>query len=331
MKILVTGGAGYIGSHTVKQLLVRGYEPVIIDDLSEGHREALTGGDLITGNFGDYSLMKRVLEKDRIEVVIHLAAHCYVGESVEDPHKYFHNNVVNSLNLLKAMLDTGVKKIIFSSSCAVYGEPRYLPIDENHPIGPVSPYGMTKYFFEKILEYFDTAYGIKYVSLRYFNAAGADDSGTIGEDHDPETHLIPLVLKVALNQLSSITIFGDSYDTHDGTCVRDYIHVNDLAEAHILSVEYLTENNSSNVFNLGNGEGYSVRQIIDISREITGYPIPALSGSPRPGDPAKLISGSEKAFKELGWKPAIPAIHDIIASAWKWHQENPYGYGSKKK
>jgi len=326
MTIIITGGAGYIGSHTLRKLLLKNIKPIIIDDLSEGHEKALTGGDFVRGNIGDYDLLKTVFTKNRIDVVIHFAANCYVGESVLNPQKYFFNNVINSLNLLRAMLDCNVKKIIFSSSAAVYGEPQYVPIDENHPEGPVNPYGMTKYNFEKILEYYDQAYNLKYVSLRYFNASGADESGIIGEDHEPETHLIPLILKVAQNKRDSITIFGDDYDTSDGTCVRDYIHVSDLAEAHILAVDYLLSENRSTIFNLGNGEGYSVKEIIDISREITGHPIPSVTGKRRAGDPAKLIASSVKISEELGWKPAIPEIGEIIKSAWNWHKNNPNGY-----
>ena len=326
MNVLITGGAGYIGSHTVKQLFLKNYNPVVVDNLSEGHRESIKNGEFIKGDIGDCNFLERVFLKNKFDIVIHFAASCYVEESVKNPQKYFYNNIVNSLNLLKVMLEHDVRKIIFSSSCAVYGEPVYIPIDEKHPINPVSPYGATKYIFEKILEYYENAYNLKYISLRYFNAAGADESGDIGEDHSPETHLIPLVLKVALNKIDKINIFGDDYTTPDGTCIRDYIHVTDLANAHILALEYLLKEKKSDIFNLGNGEGYSVKEIIEISRKVTGHPIPESIVGRRSGDPAKLVASSEKISSILGWKPLHSDIYNIIQSAWKWHKKNPNGY-----
>ena len=319
--ILVTGGAGYIGSHTLLSVVDAGHEPVAVDNLFYGHRQAVLEGHFVHADLGDKEALSRLFETFPIDAVIHFAAFCYVGESVESPEKYFSNNLVNGLNLLDAMLQAGVEKIIFSSSCAVYGEPQKIPIPESHPKKPINPYGMTKHFFEEILTTYNTAYGIKYVSLRYFNAAGADPQGRIGESHDPETHLIPLVLQAALGQRPEITIFGANYPTPDGTCIRDYVHVCDLAQAHVLALLYLLSGGESICLNLGTGEGYSVREVVERCRQICQRPIPSRDVPPRPGDPPELVSSGDKAGKILNWRPQY-SLTDIISSAWNWHK-NP--------
>lgn len=322
--ILVTGGAGYIGSHAVKALLQAGYQVLILDNLVYGHRdlvEQVLQVKLIEGDIEDRPLLDHLFQTHKIEAVMHFSAYAYVGESVTDPDKYYRNNVVATLTLLEAMLAASIKKFVFSSTCATYGVPKFIPITEDHPQNPINPYGATKLMVERILSDFDIAYGLKSVCFRYFNAAGADPSGLLGEDHNPETHLIPLVLQTALGQRQSISIFGTDYPTPDGTCIRDYIHVSDLADAHILGLEYLLKGGESNVFNLGNGNGFSVREVIAAAQEVTGINISVQECDRRPGDPPSLIGSSEKARKILGWQPIYPNIKDIVTHAWNWHQK----------
>ncbi|MBC1236429.1 UDP-glucose 4-epimerase GalE [Nostoc sp. 2RC] len=322
--ILVTGGAGYIGSHTVLALKQAGYNVVILDNLVYGHRdlvEKVLEVELIVGDTGDRSLLDHLFKTHDIAAVMHFSAYAYVGESVIDPAKYYRNNVLGTLTLLEAMLTASVKKFVFSSTCATYGVPEFVPIPETHPQNPINPYGATKLMVERILTDFDAAYGFKSVRFRYFNAAGANPDGLLGEDHEPETHLIPLVLLTALGKRESISIFGTDYPTPDGTCIRDYIHVNDLADAHILGLEYLLKGGDSEVFNLGNGSGFSVRETIAAAEEVTGVSIKVEERSRRPGDPPILIGSGEKARTILNWKPQYPSIKDIVAHAWQWHQK----------
>ncbi|BAZ30915.1 UDP-glucose 4-epimerase [Cylindrospermum sp. NIES-4074] len=321
--ILVTGGAGYIGSHTVLALKQAGYEVVILDNLVYGHRdlvEKVLQVELIEGDTSDRLLLDSLFKSRNIAAVMHFSAYAYVGESVTDPAKYYRNNVLGTLTLLEAMLAADVKKFVFSSTCATYGVPQFVPIPETHPQDPINPYGATKLMVERILSDFDVAYGFKSVRFRYFNAAGADPSGSLGEDHNPETHLIPLVLMTALGKREFISIFGTDYPTPDGTCIRDYIHVSDLADAHILGLEYLLKGGDSEVFNLGNGSGFSVREVIAAAQEVTGKVISVQECDRRAGDPPSLIGTSEKARKTLGWQPKYPDIKDIVAHAWQWHQ-----------
>lgn len=327
MAILVTGGAGYIGSHTVAELLDRGEEVVVIDSLETGHREALLGGKLYEGDLRDKALLKKLFSENDIDAVIHFAANSLVGESMKDPVKYYDNNVYGTLCLLEAMNEAGVKKIVFSSTAATYGEPEKVPIDENDRTQPTNVYGETKLMMERMMSWFDKVLGIKYVSLRYFNAAGSHASGKIGEDHRPESHLIPLVLMTALKQREHISVFGDDYPTADGTCIRDYIHVSDLADAHMRAVDYLRRGEDSNVFNLGNGLGFSVKEVIETSKQVTGVDIPVVMEARRAGDPAVLVASSEKARNVLGWNPSRNKLEDIIESAWRWHNSHPHGYG----
>ncbi|MEH2009932.1 UDP-glucose 4-epimerase GalE [Nostoc sp.] len=322
--ILVTGGAGYIGSHTVLALKQAGYNVVILDNLVYGHRdlvERVLQVELIVGDTGDRALLDHLFKTRDIAAVMHFSAYAYVGESVTDPAKYYRNNVVGTLTLLEAMLTASVKKFVFSSTCATYGVPEFVPIPETHPQNPINPYGATKLMVERILSDFDVAYGFQSVRFRYFNAAGANPSGLLGEDHNPETHLIPLVLMTALGKRESISIFGTDYPTPDGTCIRDYIHVNDLADAHILGLEYLLKGGDSEVFNLGNGSGFSVREVIAAAEQVTGISIPVEERDRRPGDPPILIGTSEKARTILGWQPQYLSIKDIVAHAWQWHQK----------
>ncbi|MFC4103124.1 UDP-glucose 4-epimerase GalE [Paenibacillus xanthanilyticus] len=329
MAVLVTGGAGYIGSHAVAALQERGEEIVIVDNLQQGHKDAVLGGKLYVGDLRDSEFLDTVFRENKIDAVIHFAANSLVGESMKDPGKYYHNNVYGTLCLLESMNKHGVKYIVFSSTAATYGEPESVPIRETDRTLPTNTYGETKLAMEKMMKWFDTAYGIKYVSLRYFNAAGAHATGRIGEDHSPETHLIPLVLQTALGQRPHISVFGDDYPTEDGTCIRDYIHVSDLADAHILAVDRLRKGGESAVYNLGNGTGFSVKQVIDIARAVTGRDIPAVIEARRAGDPATLVASSERARTELGWNPTRNKLEDIIGSAWAWHQANPSGYNDK--
>lgn len=326
MAVLVTGGAGYIGSHAVLELLKRQEDVVIVDNLSKGHEKAVSGGRFYTGDLRDIEFVDRVFKENEIESVIHFAAFSLVGESVNVPLKYYDNNFISGLNLLKKMEEYGTKRIIFSSTAATYGEPKSIPILESDKTEPTSPYGETKLAFEKILRWADGAYGIKYTSLRYFNACGADEGGAIGEDHNPESHLIPIILQTALGKRDSITVFGCDYETEDGTCVRDYIHVTDLAEAHILALLKLREGGDSNIYNLGSGKGFSVMEIIHKAKEVTGKDIKWVYGERRPGDPAVLIASSDKIKKELGWKPKFDDIEKIIETAWKWHNNHPDGF-----
>jgi UDP-glucose 4-epimerase len=321
MKILVTGGAGYIGSHFIKALLSRGISPVVYDNLSTGNRWALISKDFYEADLSDHDAVVDVLRKEKIEAVVHFAASTYVGESVENPMKYFGNNYSNTLNLLNAMVKCGVRRFIFSSSCAVYGIPEAIPITEDMPKLPVSPYGAAKHFIEETLRWYERAYGLKYISLRYFNAAGADPEGQTGEVHDPETHLIPLVLMTAIGKREFIEVYGTDYETPDGTCIRDYIHVMDLAGAHILALDFLEKEGASGAFNLGSGRGYSVMDIINASGKITGKTITFKKGIRREGDPPILIADSSRARSVLGWRPEYEDMETIIRHAWGWVQK----------
>ncbi len=327
MTVLVLGGAGYIGSHTVYELIDRGEDVVIIDNLETGHIEAVhEKARFYQGDIRDRAFLDGVFEKEHIDAVIHFAANSLVGESMTNPLKYYDNNLCGTKVLLEAMVAHGIKKIVFSSTAATYGEPESVPILETDRTEPTNAYGETKLSMEKMFKWCDRAYGLKYVSLRYFNACGAHESGRIGEAHKPETHLIPLILQVPLGQREAISVFGDDYDTKDGTCVRDYIHVTDLAQAHILAVKYLSEGNESNIFNLGNGVGFTVKEVIETARKATGREIKAVMDERRAGDPAQLIASSEKAKTILGWKPEHADLTEIISSAWKWHSTHPNGF-----
>ncbi|MEG6591021.1 UDP-glucose 4-epimerase GalE [Paenibacillus barengoltzii] len=326
MAILVTGGAGYIGSHTVAALLEQGREVVVIDNLQTGHREALLGGKLYEGDLRDKPLLAKLFAENEIEAVIHFAANSLVGESMKDPVKYFDNNVYGTLCLLDAMDQANVRKIVFSSTAATYGEPEKVPIEERDPTRPTNVYGETKLTMERMMAWFDQVLGIKYVSLRYFNAAGAHESGKIGEDHRPESHLIPLIIQAALGQRPSIQVFGDDYNTGDGTCIRDYIHVSDLADAHLRAVDHLLNGGESDVFNLGNGQGFSVKEVIETVKQVTGRDFPVVISPRRAGDPAVLIASSDKARRVLGWNPTRNKLSSIIESAWQWHNSHPNGY-----
>lgn len=327
MAILVTGGAGYIGSHTVAELLDRGEEVVVLDSLVTGHRESLLGGKLYVGDLRDKELLAKLFAENDIEAVIHFAASSLVGESMKDPVKYYDNNVYGTQCLLEGMQKAGVDKIVFSSTAATYGEPEKVPIEETDRTEPSNVYGETKLTMERMMSWFDKVLGIKYVALRYFNAAGAHASGKIGEDHRPESHLIPLVLQTALKQRESIAVFGDDYPTEDGTCIRDYIHVSDLADAHVRAVTYLRSGSGSNFFNLGNGLGFSVKEVIETAKEVTGLDIPVVIQERRAGDPAVLVASSDKARSVLGWNPSRADLKEIIRSAWNWHSSHPSGYG----
>jgi UDP-glucose 4-epimerase len=324
--ILVAGGAGYIGSHTVSELLGTDEKVVVVDNLQKGHREAVLGGQFYKGDLRDDGFLDKVFGENDIEAVIHFAADSLVGESVTDPLKYYNNNMVSTLRLLTKMKEYGVDKIVFSSTAATYGEPENTPILETDRTLPTNPYGETKLSVEKALKWADNAYGIKYVSLRYFNAAGAHISGRIGEDHDPESHLIPIVLQTALGKRDAIRIFGSDYDTPDGTCIRDYIHVTDLAQAHVLALQCLRKGGNSAIYNLGNGRGFSVREVVDLARKVTGINIKETAAPRRAGDPAVLVASSEKIQRELNWKPEFNDLSTIIETAWKWHKNHPDGY-----
>ncbi|SFH82365.1 UDP-glucose 4-epimerase [Tindallia magadiensis] len=319
MTILITGGAGYIGSHTVAYFQQQEKEVVVVDNLQAGHRKSVEVDHFYSVDIRDQEALDQVFKNHKIQSVIHFAASSLVGESMEKPYEYYHNNVYGMLCLLKVMKNNGVKNLVFSSTAAVYGEPENIPIQEMDKTDPTNTYGETKLAMEKMMKWFDQAYGIKYISLRYFNAAGAHEKGHIGEEHDPETHLIPLVLQIPMKKRQSLFIFGDDYPTTDGTCVRDYIHVMDLASAHYLAQQYLVSGNRSDVFNLGNGNGYSVKEVVAAARNITGHKIPAKIKERRPGDPAILIASSEKARKILGWSPQYPSLEKIIEDAWQWH------------
>ncbi len=325
MNILVTGGAGYIGSHVVRILTREGHNVVIFDNLKLGHKGAINEKALfVQGDLKRQEEINRVFKENKIDSVMHFASDSIIPESVKNPGKYF-GNIPNWLNLMDSMKENNVKSIIFSSSAAVYGTPKRVPIKESDPVEPMNPYGEIKVIFEKILKWYDLAYGIKYISLRYFNAAGADPSGDMGEDHRPETHLIPIVLRAILTN-KSIRVFGTDYDTKDGTCIRDYVHVNDIAEAHILALSHLHKTGKSNIYNIGCKEGYSVREVIKTCEEVTGSKIKVIEAGRRAGDPAILVADSDKIRKELGWNPKHD-LKDIIKTAWVWHRNHPEGYG----
>ena len=329
MSILVTGGAGYIGSHTVYKLIEQGEDVVVVDSLQRGYKQAIhPKARFYQGDIRDEKFLNEVFSKEKIDAVIHFAANSLVGESMTNPLKYYDNNVYGTKVLLQAMIDNGIKNIVFSSTAATYGEPEKLPISENDKTEPTNTYGETKLAMEKMFKWASKAHDLRYVSLRYFNACGAHESGEIGEAHVPETHLIPLILQVPNQKREHINIFGTDYDTKDGTCVRDYIHVIDLAQAHILAVKYLLDGNESNIFNLGNGVGFTVKEVIEVARKVTGHEIPAIVAERRAGDPAQLVASSEKAKKVLGWNPVHNSLEEIISSAWKWHKNHPNGYNS---
>jgi len=319
--ILVTGGAGYIGSHCVQELINNDYKVIVYDNLIYGHKEAVSDKAIfIEGDLSDTTKLDSIFKQHNIDAVMHFAAYAYVGESIENPRKYFNNNYANGLNLLNTMIDNNVKNIIFSSTCAIFGQPKQMPITEDLPKNSINPYGLSKLMFEKTLEWYDKAYELKHVCLRYFNAAGA--AYGLGEHHDPETHLIPLVLEAALGKRDSIKVWGNDYPTLDGTCIRDYIHVKDLAKAHVMTLDL----KDSDVFNLGIGKGYSVLEVIEAARQVTGKEIKISIDSRRPGDPAVLISGNAKITRELNWKPEFSSLKEIIATAWEWHKEHLNGY-----
>jgi len=327
MKILVTGGAGYIGSHTVGELQRQGFEVVVFDNLVYGHKEAVNC-PLVVGDLLDKQEIEKVFEQNKFDGVIHFAAYALAGESMKEPAKYFKNNILGGLNLLEAMKNFGVKHIVFSSTCAIYGYPKKLPVGEEEKKKPVSVYGESKLAFEKILGWYDQIYGIKNVCLRYFNACGASLDGLIGEDHRPETHIIPVAMQVALGQKEKFTIFGDDYQTPDGTCIRDYIHVLDLASAHLKALGYLFDGGNSNYFNVGTGKGYSNKEIIQMIKKISGVDFPVEFGPRRPGDPDAIYADNSKIKKILGWEPKYPDLETIIKTAWNWHKNHPGGFSS---
>jgi len=327
MKVAVLGGAGYIGSHTVYELIDADHEVIIVDNLETGHMEAVhEKAKFYQGDLRDRTFVDSVFDQETVDAVIHFAANSLVGESMVDPLKYYDNNVCGTKVLLESMVAHGINKIVFSSTAATYGEPERIPIMEDDRTEPTNTYGETKLSMEKMFKWTAKAHDLRYVSLRYFNACGAHLSGSIGEAHAPETHLIPLILQVPNNQREAINIFGEDYLTKDGTCIRDYIHVTDLAQAHILAVEYLAKGNDSNIFNLGNGIGFTVREVIETAREVTGHPIPAVVSERRAGDPAQLIASSEKAKTVLGWEPKYADLEVIIKTAWQWHKYHPNGF-----
>ncbi|MDD7693478.1 MAG: UDP-glucose 4-epimerase GalE [Limosilactobacillus sp.] len=330
MAILVAGGAGYIGSHMVKDLIEHGEDVVVADNLSTGHRDAINPkAKFYEGDIRDRKFLDKVFDNEDITAVVHFAAFSIVPESMSKPLKYFDNNTGGMITLLEAMRDHNIKYIVFSSTAATYGVPEHMPIKETDPQNPINPYGLSKLMMEKMMAWADKAYGIKFVALRYFNVAGAAPDGTIGEDHGPETHLVPIILQVAQGKRKELSIFGDDYNTPDGTNVRDYVHVMDLADAHILAIKYLEAGNKSNAFNLGSSTGFSNKQMLEAAREVTGKPIPAKMAPRRPGDPDSLVAASDKARTILGWKPKYDDVHDIIATAWKWHSTHPKGYDDR--
>jgi len=330
MAVLVCGGAGYIGSHMVAALVAKGYDAVVVDNLSVGHRAAVwPGATFYQADVRDTEQMDRIFTVHDIDTVVNFAAHTAVGESVENPAKYYDNNIAGTLTLLDLMLKHGVKKLVFSSSASVYGMTDRIPITEDMPTAPISPYAETKLAAEKIFKWYDNAYGLKSVALRYFNVGGAHESGRIGEDHDPETHIIPICLQVAQGKIPAFKLFGDDYDTPDGTCIRDYVHVMDLADAHILAMEKLSRDNTSAIYNLGSQNGFSNKEIVNIVKKVTGVDFPVELHPRRPGDPAAAVASSEKIKMELGWNPTRTTIENIIASAWAWHSGHPNGYGDR--
>jgi UDP-glucose 4-epimerase len=325
MNILVTGGAGYIGSIVTEELVKQGQDVVVFDNLSAGHRAAVhPEAEFVEGDLADRAAVRALFERCDVDAVMHFASYTLVGESMEHPFMYLGDNVTNGLNLLHEAVDHGVRRFILSSTANLFDDPEEIPIDEDERIVPGSPYGESKHILERFLQWLDRIYGFRYAALRYFNAAGASPSGERGEDHDPETHLIPITLQVALDQRDKITVFGDDYPTRDGTCVRDYIHVTDLAKAHILALEAL--NQGSRTYNLGNGRGFTVREVIETCRKVTGHPIPAEVGERRPGDPPVLIASSERIQAELSWEAQYPDLETIVAHAWRWHRTHPHGY-----
>ena len=321
MNVLVVGGAGYIGSHMVKMLLGEGQHVITLDNLSGGYRDAVLGGEFVEGTLADRALLNTLFALRKIDAVMHFASFIQVGKSMREPGMYYQNNLANTLNLLDAMRTHGCRRLIFSSTAAIFGEPSYVPIDEAHPQIPINPYGVSKWMVERILRDYDAAYGLQSVCLRYFNACGADPEGLLGERHVPETHLIPLVLQAASGRSEAIRVFGDDYPTEDGTCVRDYVHVEDLCSAHWLALNALQNAGKSAVFNLGNGQGYSVQQVIETAREVTGRPIRVIREARRPGDPARLVADSRRAVELLGWQPRHAALDTIIEHAWQWEQK----------
>ncbi|HEX8549844.1 MAG TPA: UDP-glucose 4-epimerase GalE [Cytophagaceae bacterium] len=329
--LLITGGAGYIGSHTVRMLAEKGFKIIVIDNLVYGHRQAIIspGVQLVEKDLGDREAMEKIFSENDIDAVIHFAAYAYVGESVTEPAKYYDNNMVRPLVLLEVMKKFGCKKFIFSSTCATYGNPVYTPIDENHPQDPINPYGQSKLMLEKILKDYHKAYGLNYVFLRYFNASGAAEDGLIGEDHNPETHLIPLIIEAGQGVRPHITVFGTDYDTPDGTGIRDYIHVLDLGKAHYQAYEYLEKGGQPVACNLGTGRGYSVKEVIEIVEEVTGLKIPVQYGERRAGDPPRLVANADHAKNVLGWEADYKDLRDTVRTAWKWHKgENKGRYAS---
>ena len=327
MAILVLGGAGYIGSHTVYELIEAGREVIVADNLQTGFRAAVhPKAKFYQLDIRDKGALDTLFQGEKIDGVIHFAASSQVGESMSDPLKYYDNNLYGTMVLLKSMVEHGVDKIVFSSTAAAYGEPERVPILETDPTVPTNCYGQTKLAMEQMMGWVSRAHGLRYVALRYFNACGAHPSGEIGEAHSPETHLIPIILQVPLGQREQVSIFGDDYPTQDGTCIRDYIHVSDLAQAHILALDYLLSGGENNVFNLGNGVGFSVKEVVDVARAVTGHPIPAKISPRRAGDPAQLIASSQKAIDVLGWKPQYADLNTIVASAWAWHKDHPHGF-----
>lgn len=332
MNVLVVGGAGYIGSHCVRQLIAAGHRPVVLDNLVYGHRGAVAPSVRIyEENLGDEAAVGRILRDEKIEIVMHFAAYCYVGESVTQPLKYYFNNVVATLHLLNAMLDAGVKKFVFSSTCATFGVPATLPIHEGLPQAPINPYGQTKLDIEHALKSLAPASGLSFAVFRYFNAAGAAEDGSIGEDHDPETHLIPVAIDVAIGKRSHLDLFGTDYPTPDGSCLRDYVHVDDLSRAHIAAFDRLSVPGTQNFYNLGTGRPTSNRDVIRAVEKIVGKPVKVVEGPRRPGDPPALFADSSKAQRELGWQVKYPEIEAIVATAWKWHSSHPNGYGDRKR
>jgi UDP-glucose 4-epimerase len=328
VNILVTGGAGYVGSHAARLLVCAGHDVWAYDNLTRGNRAAAPKGRLIVGELADRVLLEKALKEHKIEAVMHFAALAYVGESVTEPGKYYTNNVGGSLSLLEAMRAAGVKKIVFSSTTATYGAPERIPITEDEPQKPINPYGQSKLMVERVLDDYAAAYGFAFAALRYFNASGASPEGDLGEDHDPETHLIPLVLQVALGQRDKITIFGDDYPTPDGTCIRDYVHVDDLGTAHLLALEHLRLGEGSPLrLNLGTGRGYSVKEVVEACRRTTGHKIPSVIGPRRPGDPPELVADASRARQVLGWQPKYADLESIVETAWRWHSTHPKGYG----
>jgi UDP-glucose 4-epimerase len=320
MNILIIGGAGYIGSHILKTLHIEGFDVTTFDNLHTGNRDAVKYGAYLHVDLCNENELKSLMSLAKYDAVMHFASYIQVSESVQKPDIYYKNNVCNTLNLLNSMVENGINNFIFSSSAAIFGTPEYTPIDESHPRSPINPYGRSKLMIEEILEDYEKAYGLKSVCLRYFNAAGADPDGELGERHDPETHLIPLILQAASGRRESVTVFGTDYDTPDGTCIRDYIHVSDLCDAHLLALEYLKENNQSARFNLGNGDGYSVKEVLDTAEQVVGHPISVGYGDRRPGDPARLVADATLAKEVLGWQPKHADLKEIIQHAWAWEQ-----------